>query len=162
MSYVRPARYTIAADWLPSAHPGGGNPTRIFNETSQRHVTGRPVTAAGKPARGPPGSRPTRSGADIRRSCCLQTLAVMPAHGGRSGAAATVWGQSHAGRRVSTGYRPVGDPASRLPVAGPDLVSGCRRRAGTEPLAADVVPHHGGGRPALRADRLRARAQLDH
>src|SRR5258708_10805046 len=71
-------------------------------------------------------------------------------------------GAIHAGRRVRTRDRPVGDPAARLLVAGPDLVPDRGRRAGTQPLAAALVPAERRGRAVPLDDHLRACAQLDH
>src|SRR6266851_6379069 len=71
-------------------------------------------------------------------------------------------GAIHAGRPVRTRDRPVGDPAARLLVAGPDLVPDRGWRAGPQPVAAALVQADRSGRAAPRADRLRVRAQLDH
>src|SRR5258708_14464225 len=71
-------------------------------------------------------------------------------------------GAIHAGRPVRTRDRPVGDPAARLLVAGPDLVPDRGRRAGPQPVAPPLVLADRSCPAAPRDDRLRVRAQLHH
>src|SRR5258708_12732692 len=69
-------------------------------------------------------------------------------------------GAIHAGRPVRTRDRPVGDPAARLLVAGPDLVPDRGRRAGPQRVAAALVQADRSCRAAPRDDRLLARPHL--